>query len=676
MKYIDRDISWLAFNERILQEVENPEIPLLERLKFIAIYSSNLEEFYKVRVASHRFAQKYKGDKKNKYGYRPSYILQEINSIVSLQQEKLGEHFYNLLLPAMAEEGIQFLFDELNAQDQVLVGEYYTQHLKGKFNLLDISNEAAVELKNQVIYLYILSGEKSFLLEMDYKKWGRFITLHSDQSETRIIQLDDIFRCNLRQFVSADAKVYAVKISRDAELYIDDDQDTDIVNKIKKSLKKRDTGLPSRLLFNENIPFKYINTLRKQMNLDMTSLIPGGKYHSYYDFFSFPQFKDKVHLYYPDTLPVTCSRLDKSKDWFGEIKSADLFLSYPYQDFNYVSRFLRMAAEDPNVSEINITLYRVNDSSEICQALELAAQNGKEVFVLAEVQARFDEVSNIYWGERLKQAGAKVKFGINKLKVHAKTFTVHRKEKSANCIYAYLGTGNLNEKTAKIYADHGLLTADTNYTSDLCEVFRFMKKETNNPVLKQLLVAPFTLRSGLSELLDNEIQLAKQGQEALVYIKINSFEDLSMIDMLREAADAGVKINMVVRGICCYYPLSTEQEKNITIVSVVDQYLEHTRIYHFNNGGRPKVYLASADLMTRNLSSRIEVGFPIWNENIQEFLLQQIKIQLADGKKGRINDNVNNNQYLSGSNSLTSQEMMFEQVRKLNEQLTHSKQRI
>ncbi|TRX70207.1 polyphosphate kinase 1 [Carboxylicivirga sp. M1479] len=673
MKYIDRDISWLAFNERILQEVENPDIPLLERLKFIAIYSSNLEEFYKVRVASLRFSQKYKGDKKNKYAYRPSFILQEINSIVSKQQEKLGELFYHLLLPAMSHEGIHFLFDKLNDQDQQLAEQYFQQHIKEDFSLIDITNEPDVELKNQAIYLYILDRQKTYLLEMDYEKWGRFITLHNDKKGTRIIQLDDIFRYNLKHFVGVNAKAYAVKISRDAELYIDDEQDADIVHKIKKSLKKRETGLPSRLLFNEDIPFKYINKLRKQMNLDMTSLIPGGKYHSYYDFFTFPEFKDKMHLYFSHQAQVPCTRLDESNNWFDEIQQQDVFLSYPYQDFNYVSRFLMMAAEDPDVTEINITLYRVNDSSDICKALELAAQKGKHVFVLAEVQARFDEVSNIYWGERLKEAGAKVKFGLNKLKVHAKTFTIHRKENTGSAVYAYLGTGNLNEKTAKIYADHGVLTADMRFTTELNEVFRYMKKETSNPKFHHLLVAPFTLRQSLADLLDKEIRLAKQGVEGLVHIKVNSLEDLSMIDHLRETADAGVKIKLVVRGICCYTPLTEKQQQNITIVSVVDQYLEHTRIYHFNNGGNPKVYLASADWMTRNLSGRIEVCFPIWDSNIQSFLLKQIKTQLADSKKGRINDNVNNNQYLKGNNSKSSQEMMFIFVKELMQQTAFSK---
>ena len=676
MKYIDRDISWLAFNARVLQEVENPCLPLMERLKFAAIYSSNLEEFYRVRVAGHRFAQRYRGDQKNRYGYRPSFILQEINAIVGDQQEKLGRLFFEVLVPEMADEGIYFLHDELELRDQTLVSNYYESHLKEQFSLVDITDLSTIDLKNQAIYLYILSENRKYLLEMDYEKWGRFITIYQDEQETRIIQLDDIFRYNAAKFLNASAEVFAVKISRDAELYIEEEQDIDIVRKIKKSLKKRETGLPSRLLFNENIPFKHINALRKKMKLDMTSLIPGGQYHSFYDFFKFPFFEDKSHLYHPEFQTIPCKRLDASVDWFAEVKKSDLFLSFPYQDFRYVTRFLRLAAEDPEVLEINITLYRVNDSSEICQALELAAQKGKKVFVLAEVLARFDEISNIYWGERLEKAGAKVKYGIKKLKVHAKTFAIHRRENNQEVTYAYLGTGNLNEKTAGLYADHGILTADERYTNDLCEVFSFMKKATDKPVLNHLLVAPFVLRDSINRLLDNEIEIAKSGDKAEAFIKINSLEDLQMIDKIREAADAGVKVSMVVRGICCYYPQTPEQGRNIKIVSVVDRFLEHTRIYYFTNGGNPVTYQASADLMTRNLSSRIEVGFPVWDIGAQQLLLDQINYQLTDGIKGRINDNVNNNDYVTGANDKTSQELMFDLVNKLNEQSSYPNQKL
>ena len=666
MKYVDRDLSWLSFNARILQEIADKSIPLMERLKFVAIYSSNLEEFYKVRVASHKFEQKYKGDKKNKFGFRPSFILQQINTTVSRQQEQLGSIFYTELIPEMAQEGIHLLHNNISNEDRKQVSEYYDQHLQGQFSLYDITDESNINLKNQAIYLFCIHKSKQYLLELDYDKWGRFITIFKDEKQHRIIQLDDIFKYNIEKFLHKDAEIFAVKISRDAELYIDEDQDESIVKKIKKSLKKRETGLPCRLLFNENIPFKYINSLRRKIDIDMASLLPGGKYHNYYDFFGFPTYSNKAHLYSQEPQKIPCPRLEKSDDYFEEIKKDDIFLSYPYQSFDYVTNLLTIAATDKDVTEINLTLYRVNKASKVCEALELAAQNGKKVFVLSEVLARFDEESNIYWGERLEKAGATVKYGIKNLKVHAKTFSIKRLENKQLRTYAYLGTGNLNEKTAKIYADHGILTADPRYTNDVNEVFAYLKNEQTTPVFRHLLVAPFILRDTIESLIDNEIEFASKGLRGEMNIKLNSLEDPLMIDRLRKAADAGVKINMVVRGICCYTPLSKMQKQNIKVVSVVDQYLEHTRIYHFYNNGKPKTYLASADWMTRNLYSRIEVAFPVFKETDQKLLCEEINYQITDNLKGRYISNGEENIYVSGSNKKSSQLKMFDLINQQN----------
>ncbi len=665
MKYIDRDLSWLSFNARILQEVENRDVPLMERIKFMAIYSSNLEEFYKVRVAGHRFEQKYQGDKKNKFGFRPSLILQQINTLVSEQQEHFGKLFYSKLIPDMAAEGIHLLSSELQAKDKALVSEYYDKNLNNNFSLQDITHTKSINLVHQSVYLYFISDKGKYILELDYNKWGRFITIFQDKNETRIIQLDDIFRYNVDKYLDRNTEVYAVKISRDAELYIDEEQDDNIVRKIKKSLKKRETGLPSRLLFNEDMPFKHINYLRKKIDVDMTGLLPGGKYHSYYDFFKFPTFKNKPHLYNQNFNTIPCTKLDNVDDYFSVIQKSNVFLSYPYQSFSYISNFVLKAAHDPHVKEINITLYRVNKTSEICQALEIAAQNGKKVFVFAEVLARFDEESNIYWGERLEKAGATVKYDIKNLKVHAKIFVIKRKENNTMVSYAYLGTGNLNEKTAKIYGDHGILTTDTRYTKDLDQVFAFLKDESYKPEFKHLLVAPFVLRKGICQLIDEEIALAVQGKKAEMFIKLNSLEDPKMIQKIREAADQGVLINMVIRGICCYYPLSEAQQKNIKIVSVIDQFLEHTRIYHFNHDGSSLTYLASADWMTRNLSNRIEVAFPIFDKDAQKFLLNEMNTQLKDAIKGRYVTPKGDNPFVEGNNSKPSQQIMFDLVRNM-----------
>ncbi len=663
MKYIDRDISWVNFNARILQEIADRSIPLMERLNFIAIYSSNLEEFYKVRVASHRFEQKYNGDKKNKFGYRPSYILQQINNIVSEQQEQLGNIFYTEIIPKMKKEGITFLHNNLSREDLILVSDYFDKHLKGNFSLIDITDETNLDLKNQVIYLYSVLNRRQYLLELDYKKWGRFITLYQNKDKYKIIQLDDIFKYNIEKYLDQKAETYAIKISRDAELYLDEEQEESIVKKIQQSLKKRETGLPCRLLFNENIPFKHINKLRKKIGLDMTSLIPGGKYHNYYDFFSFPKFNNKPHLYRPKPNLIDCSSLSNSKDYFSTLAQEDIFLSYPYQSFDYVIELLNKAASDDYVSEINITLYRVNKNSKVCEALERAAQNGKKVFMLVEVLARFDEESNIYWGERLEKAGTTVKYGIKNLKVHAKIFSIKRNEGNKICTYVYLGTGNLNEKTATLYADHAILTSDPKYTKDIDEVFNFLKNESYKPEFKHLIIAPFTLQSTIENRINQEINYAKKGLTALMMIKLNSLEDPLMIDKIREAADQGVKINMVVRGICSYFPLTKKQEENITIVSVIDQFLEHTRIYYFNNNGAPVYYLASADWMTRNLYKRIEVAFPVFKQKDQKLLYQEIIYQLNDNIKGRFISNGGENIYVTGNNNKSSQLRMFDLIK-------------
>ncbi|MGB0424039.1 MAG: phospholipase D-like domain-containing protein, partial [Flavobacteriales bacterium] len=532
MKYTDRDISWLSFNERIIQEAEDESVHLHDRMKFLAIYSSNLEEFYKVRVASHRFAQKYKGDKKNKFGFKPSFILREISEEVEKQQARLGKVFKEVIIPSYEQNGVRLLsLDSMDAEHIKLAQKFYKDKLNDFDLLKEVTNEVDLELINQAVYLYILDGNKQWLLHLDYSKWGRFINLIDKPELKTVIQLDDIYKIGLKEVLGNEFEAYAIKVSRDAELYIDDEQEDDIVKKIQKSIKKRETGLPARLLFDERIRFKHINALRKKTNIPLTGLIPGGTYHNFYDFFGFP----KSNLEGPvQSQTIGCSLLDKNHDWFQVIKNNEVFLSFPYQDYDYVTEYLKKACEDEFVTEISITLYRVASDSAICKALEKAALNGKKVFVLDEVQARFDEESNIFWGERLKKAGANVKYGVEGLKVHAKIFKFTRIENGYEEHFGYLGTGNFNEKTAGIYGDHALFTADPEILSDLDQVFSFLKGESNTIKTKELLVAPFTLRSSLVEKINREIKIAKGGGKGHFQIKLNALEDIDMIDAIRE----------------------------------------------------------------------------------------------------------------------------------------------
>jgi len=661
MKYLDRDLSWLSFNQRIIQEAEDQSVHLHDRLKFLAIYSSNLEEFYKVRVASHRFAQKYKGDKKNKFGYKPSYILSEIAEEVDRQQSRLGKVFREVIVPQYLENGVRLLhLDGMEDRHRELSQDYFKTHLEEKLDLIEITNRSNLELINQAVYLYIVLDSKQWLLHLNYSKLGRFIKIEETAGLKTIVQLDDLFKIGLESSLGELVEIYAVKVSRDAELYIDDEQEEDIVKKIQKSIKKRETGLPARLLFDERIRFKHINNLRKRANIGLNGLIPGGTYHNFYDFFGFPK-SELASEPKPDKIPSPV--LDRSKDWFETIKKEEVLLSFPYQDYNYVTEYLKKACEDESVTEIKITLYRVAQDSAICTALERAALNGKKVFVLDEVQARFDEESNIFWGERLKKAGATVKFDIPGLKVHAKVFKFTRIENGSEKHYGYFGTGNFNEKTAGIYGDHALFTAAPELMRDLDKVFNFLEGTSKKIQTNELLVAPFSLRSSLMEKMKREIRIAKDGKKGHFQVKLNSLEDTDMIDMIRKAANEGVKVDLVVRGICCYYPLTAKEEENIRVVSVIDDFLEHTRIYYFNNDGDSEVYLASADWMTRNLSSRIEVGFPIKNKLFRDFLIEEIATQLTDNVKGRL---VNaQNKYVEGKSLQSSQNQMFDLVKKL-----------
>ncbi len=662
-EFLDRDLSWLSFNERVLQEAEDPEVPLGDRLNFLAIYSSNLEEFYKVRIAALRFTLRYKGDKKNKFGYKPSYLLNAIFETVENQQARLGKVFRNEILPAFEARGVKLLgLSDVTDRDAKVARELFDSHFLGKTELIQLTPETQLELENQRVYLLWTNGTQRAVSALDYSVLGRFLELGEMEGVKRVLQLDDVFRLNADKLVPGNYQAYAIKVSRDADLYLDNEDEPDFVQKIKKSIKKRESGLPARLLFDQSIPFNEINLLRKKVGIDLSGMTPGGTYHNFYDFFSFPRPAEETQ----DESPlVPVPEFDTATDWFSVLKQQDIFFSFPYQSFEYVVKFLERACEDAQVKEIYVTLYRVASNSAICSALEKAALAGKKVFVMDEVQARFDEENNIFWGDRLEAAGATVAYGIPDKKVHAKLFSVLREEEAGTVQYNYLGTGNLNEKSSRIYADHGLLTADAAIGDDIRRVFQFLAGKSDEIETTQLLVAPFSLRSSLLDKISREIDHAKAGRKANIRLKMNSLEDPEMIAALRKAADKGVKVEMVVRGINCLVPLSPSQRQNIRVVSVLGKFLEHTRIYHFANAGESETYLASADWMTRNLSRRVEVAFPISTPKLEQLLLDEMEIQLNDSVKGRLP--LENNRYVEGKETMSSQQKMFRLVQKAQE---------
>ena len=653
-KYFDRELSWLSFNYRVLQEAINPYEPLMERLKFLAIYSANLDEFYKVRVASLKHIVRIQ----KKQGLTPDpeikKTLKKIKKIVFEQQAEFNHIFKSKIIPELEQENI-FLVDQkqINDHQKTFLKTFFNEQIQPLLKIKEINLSSSVFVKNKGLYLAIeLIHQQTrqryyYLVNVPIRRTQRFIQLPNDANKEIIIQLSDVMRLFLPSLFPdlQWIKCYEVNLTRDAELYLEEEIAETVQEKISASLYKRKVGAPSRFLYDERMPKELIKILRKNIGLQKGDLIPGGRYHNFNDFFTFPM-PDRPELYYPkfETLPHT--ELENFHSYFDAISSKDFMLHFPYQHFDYIIQFLEEAAEDAAVEEISITLYRVAKHSKICQALIKAAENGKKVMVFSEVKARFDEELNLHWADKMKQAGVDVHYSFEELKVHSKIFMITRKEGRKKAKYAYFGTGNFNEDTAKIYCDHALLTKRTELTKELSKVFDFLiHRKQKRLNFKHLLVAPFNMRLQFINMIDQEIANAKQGLKAQMILKMNSLEDKQMIDKLYEASNAGVKINIIVRGICCLIPGVENMSKNITVISIIDRYLEHGRIYWFYNGGKERLFLASADWMKRNLSYRVEVGFPVYDKKAATEIKKLLTLQLKDTIKARKLNKTQSNPY-------------------------------
>jgi polyphosphate kinase len=650
----NRDLSWLSFNYRVLQEAINEDVPLFERVKFLAIFSSNLDEFYRVRVASYQYLIRYyTGEGEIEKADQASELLLKINRIVDRHQQQFGHIFNNILIPKLRNKGVELLKEkeELGESQMVFLSDYFKEKILPYLSVIKLDKKSpAPFLENTKQYLTVKSQtgkgkSRYYIINLPTGHVNRFIKVPGDGKHF-VIQLADVIRIFLKELTPNETVIhcFAVKNSRDAELYLEDEVGEDIVNKIKQSLKKRDTGEVTRFLFDENMPVKMRNFLRKRLGLKKYNMVPGGRYHNFQDFFGFP-FPDQAESAYQKFPPLTHPEYEKGKSYFNWIAEKDRILHFPYQSYDHVIELLEEAADDEKVEAIKITLYRVASDSKVCSALIKAAQNGKSVLVFNEVKARFDEESNIYWGEELRKSGAKVLYSFEDLKVHTKICVIERREKQDLVRYAYLGTGNFNEKTSGIYCDHALLTKDPNLTNEAAEVFEFLKNRSVKPEFSNLLVAPFNMRSTFEELINFEINEASEGRKAEIILKMNSLEDPKMIDKIYEANNAGVKIKIIVRGICCLIPGVEGMSKNCKVISIVDRYLEHGRVYYFHHGGEKKLYLASADWMKRNLSRRVEVGFPIVDKRLKSELLDMLKFQLKDNTKARVLNKTQSNPY-------------------------------
>jgi len=650
---INREISWLYFNDRVLQEASDPTVPLIDRIRFLAIFSSNLDEFYRVRVATMSRLANLNEKAKEVLGYNPKKILNQIKNVVVKQERKFNNLYENIIVKQLAEEKIFLLNDkQLNVTRGAFVKNYFRERLLATLVPIMLDEaQAFPELRDRAIYFFVklTTGKKSryALIEIP-DNLSRFLVLPDTNNLKFIILLDDIIRYALEDiffiFDHDTIEAYSIQLTRDAELDLDKEVSEKFIDALSKSLQKRKKGKPMRLLYDTDMPLEMVTYLVSKMGIHAENLIPGNRHQNFKNFINFPNV-GRPELEYTPYPPLPVDGLSFGKSLMGMIAQKDYMVSTPYQSFDYIIHFLREAAIDPKVKEISISLYRVASNSRIIHALINAAKNGKKVNCLMELRARFDEQNNITYSSRLEEEGVNVLYGISGYKVHSKICLVTRTEKGKPVNYAFLSTGNFNESTARIYADHTLFTANKKLTDDLAEVFKALKQNQFAKGLKHLIVSPIDSRPAIYKLIDNEIKSAKAGKPAYMILKMNSLADEQIITKLYQASNAGVKIKMIIRGMCCLVPGVKGFSENIEVISIVDKYLEHARVHIYCNGGKELIYLTSADFMTRNIDNRVEVGFPIYDEELKKEIREIINIQLEDNTKAREINSQNNNKY-------------------------------
>jgi len=656
--YIPRDISWLSFNERVFQEATDKSVPLIERIKFLGIFSNNLDEFFRVRVATLKRLAEVKKNTKEILGENPAKLLRQIHKTVIAQQKQV-EQVYELLVKELAHEKI-FLVDEkhLSKEQAEYVQAYFHNNVLPTLAPIMIDSSPKFPyLNDKAIYFAVKMWKKSIgIKSVKYAVFRvpadvlpRFIVFPKlKKNDNRyIILLDNVIRFCLKEvfaiFDIDEAEAFTIKITRDAELDLDNDLSKSILEKIEKSLKQRKRGDPVRMVYDSAIPKDLLQFITKKMKKGL-NLIPGGRYHNFRDFMKFPDVGHKDLLYHKPR-PLPHPQLQNAKSLFAVIRKRDVFLNYPYQSFNHLIDLLREASIDPKVTSIKMTLYRLAENSNIIHILTNAIKNGKSVTVVVELQARFDEAANIFWANQLKEEGAEIIYGISGLKVHSKLLLITRTEGNDTVEYAQLGTGNFNEDTARMYCDMALLTADKKITGEVVKLFHFFSNNFRIGNYKHLLVAPFFMRKKIIKYITRETKNAASGKEAYILLKLNSLVDQEMVKKLYQASMAGVKIKIIIRGSCSLVPGIKGLSENIEAVSIIDKYLEHSRVFIFCNGGDEKIYIASADWMSRNLDQRNEVAIPIYDRKIQNEIKAILGIQFSDNTKARIIDAQQSNKY-------------------------------
>ncbi len=689
-KYFKRDISWLSFNYRVLLEAKDDTLPIYERIKFLSIYSSNLEEFYKVRVSGYH-SSILKSIKRDESIEEALDTLIEINAEVVRQEKEYYHIFNNMILPSLEKEGIiLYQTDKIETFHKSFVEKYFNEEVfpflqpmiiqKGHINSFILDNH---------IYLAISLNRKArkkskspnneityALMKIPHDQLPRFIELPSYEDRHYIMFIDDVIKSNLESiFPGYDIiECYSIKISRDADFSLGNEEERDIANKILNKVRRRKIGAVTRFQYDKEMPDYFLQYLREVYEIEEEELLRGYKYLNLADLISLPNpIGDRLKQNLPK--PLRAPEFEGNSSILRVLRKQDVLLHFPYQSFDYLIRFLMQSAFDPKVLEIKVTQYRVAENSAVINSLISAAKNGKKVTVFVELKARFDEENNYFSSELMQQAGIKIIYSLPGLKVHAKLAYVRKRSNDPEKPikgYAYLGTGNFNEKTARIYSDKGLLTSNTDIIEEIDEVFNILEGKGQQKTFNNLLVAQFNMISEINKMIEQEIEHVINGKRGRIIIKLNSLEDKEMINSLYRASEAGVEIDLIIRGICCLIP-EQEYSKNIKITRIVDSYLEHSRIWYFHNMGQENLYLTSADWMSRNLHRRIEVAFPILDNNIKREIIDILNIQLSDNTSSVwVNENLENifkKEALRGANQspIRAQRQTYEYLKKIKQ---------
>lgn len=657
-EYVNREISWLSFNSRVLQEAADPSVPLIERMRFLGIFSNNLDEFFRVRVGTLKRMQGLGKKAERILGAEPEEILEKVRSTVIQQRDSFG-NIYDRILEEMAEHEVHFLDEtQLSEEQGEFVKDYFQREVRRTLVPIMLNNVRVFPtLKDRAIYLAIKlydpeaeKERKYALIEIPSNILPRFLVLPQEGRKKQLIILDDVIRYCLHEvfafFRFHRIEAYTVKLTRDAELDIDDDISKSIIDKLSKGLKDRKIGQPVRFIYDKYMPQDLYQYLMSRMRLkEDENIIAGGRYHNFKDFIKFP-YPGRRQFRYKGLPPIRNSELDREGSYLQRIKEKDILLHYPYHTFDHVIDILREAAIDPMVRSIKINLYRVAERSKVINALVNAVKNGKSVTAVVELRARFDEEANIHWANTLQEEGVDVIFGVEGLKVHSKLILISRKEGRKLKNYVHIGTGNFHEGTARLYSDMSLFTTDERISKEVEKVFEFYRNNFKVRPYRHLLVSPINTRRRLTELIKREIENARAGKPAYMILKMNNLVDRQLIRKLYDASRAGVRIQLIVRGICSLVPGVKGMSDNITAISILDRFLEHARVFLFANGGEERFFISSADWMVRNLDKRVEVTTPIYDPDVQDQLRTILQLQLRDNTKARTLEKGRVNKYI------------------------------